>query len=346
MLPCEYTENQLVRYEQFDNWEPRNADGKYGGVYSMEGALSHSVNTTTVQIALKAGVDSIRYLARDLGVMGELPLGPAIALGTGNVSLMDMLQVYGTYANRGVRPELFYLDRIETADGRTIVAFKRPNPDEFERVINEDHADMMIQMMRSVVDSGTARALRYRYGLYGEFAGKTGTTQNQSDGWFIGYNPKLVAGVWVGNENPHIHFKTMRYGQGSASALPIWGRFMQKVVKDPDYKYIKRTKFVPMRDTVAAMMQCPPYLEEMPVFVDLEEEDFWDILEFQEEMEALEPRTRDSLIRTYPRRSNETLSEYSRRIKKHNDRLDRKRRRQENRKEYWNERLFGNKRKN
>jgi penicillin-binding protein 1A len=346
MLPCEYTENQLIRYEKFDNWEPRNADGKYGGVYSMEGALSHSVNTTTVQIAMRAGIDSIRYLARDMGVMGELPVGPAISLGTANVSLMDMLQVYGTFANRGVRPEMFYLDRIETADGRIIKAFKRPNPDEFERVINEDHADMMIQMMKSVVDSGTARALRYRFGLYGEFAGKTGTTQNQSDGWFIGYNPKLVAGVWVGNENPHIHFKSMRYGQGSASALPIWARFMKKVLNDPEFKYIKKAKFASMRDTIAAMMQCPPYLDEMPVFVDMEEEDYWDIIDFQEAMERIDPQRRDSLIRANPRRSTESLSDYSRRIQRQNERLDKRRSRQEKRKEFWNNVLFGDKKKN
>ncbi|MCB0650832.1 MAG: transglycosylase domain-containing protein [Saprospiraceae bacterium] len=346
MLPCEYTENKLVMYEQFDNWEPRNADGKYGGVYSMEGALSHSVNTTTVEVALRAGIDSIRYLARAMGIKGELPSGPAIALGTGNVSLMDMIQVYGTFATRGVRPEMFYLDRVETADGKVIAAFKRPNPDNFKRVISRDHVDMMIKMMEAVVDSGTARALRYRFGLYGEFAGKTGTTQNQSDGWFVGYNPKLVAGVWVGAENPNVHFKSMRYGQGSASALPIWGLFMQKVLKDPAFKSIKKAQFTPMRDTIAAMMQCPPFLDEMPVFVNFEEEDYMDILEFQEQMESMDPHLRDSLIRANPRKDHETLSEYSERIRRHNERIDNKRSRQEKRKEFWNNVLFGDKKKN
>jgi penicillin-binding protein 1A len=346
MLPCEYTENRLVRYEQYDNWEPRNADGKYGGVYSMEGALSHSVNATTVEVALRAGVDSIRQLARAMGVMGELPHGPAISLGTANVSLMDMIQVYGTFAGRGLRPDMFYLDRVETANGKTITAFKRPNPENFERVLDQNHADMMIKMMESVVDSGTARSLRYRYGLYGDFAGKTGTTQNQSDGWFIGYNPKLVAGVWVGASNPHIHFRTMRFGQGSASALPIYGRFMKKVLKDGDYKSVKRAKFVAMQDTIAALMQCPPFLDEMPIFVDYEEEDYWEIMEFQEIMEQMNPRTRDSLIHSHPRQNNETLSEYSQRIRRHNERIDRKRNRQEKRKEFWNNKLFGNKRKN
>ncbi|MCB0588234.1 MAG: transglycosylase domain-containing protein, partial [Phaeodactylibacter sp.] len=202
MLPCEYTYNRQVTYAQYDNWSPRNADGEYGGVYSMEGALAKSINSVTVEILMRTGIDSVRQLAEAMGVNGYIPQTPSIALGTAEASLADMVRVFGTFANRGVRPEMHYLDRIETAEGDTLAVFERPDPRRFPAVLTEAHADMMIHMLESVVDSGTARSLRYQYGLYNDLAGKTGTTQNQSDGWFIGFNPRLVAGVWVGAEMP------------------------------------------------------------------------------------------------------------------------------------------------
>ncbi len=341
MLPCEYTYNRLVEYVDLNNWEPRNADGEYGGVYSMEGALSHSVNTVTVEVALRAGIDSIRQLARDMGVSTNLPKVPSIALGTGEASLYDMVEVYSTFANRGARPDLHYLDRIETSQGDTIAIFPRPAPRDFEQVLDINHADMMIKMMESVVDSGTARRLRYEFGLYGDLAGKTGTTQNHSDGWFIGYNPKLVAGAWVGAESPSIHFRSMKLGQGSNTALPIYGRFMKKIYKDARFKDIRRAKFTPMVDSVAALMVCPPFLDEMPILVEGWGDDYYDQLEFNQQLENMEREQLEMLISEKPRRDDESLSEYSQRIREHNERLERRRERQEKRKDFWNRVLFG-----
>ena len=196
MLPCEYTYNRQVAYAKYDNWSPRNADGEYDGVYSMEGALSNSVNTVTVEIMMRTGMDSVRQLGQAMGIESRIPAVPSIALGAVEASLYEMTKVYGTFANRGRRPEWHYLDRIETADGTVLAEFDRPNPRRFPRVLEKPQADMMIRMLESVVDSGTARKLRYHYGLYNDLAGKTGTTQNQSDGWFMGFNPRLVAGAW------------------------------------------------------------------------------------------------------------------------------------------------------
>ncbi|MBX2875876.1 MAG: transglycosylase domain-containing protein, partial [Saprospiraceae bacterium] len=232
MLPCEYTYNRQVVYTDYNDWQPRNADGTYEGVYSMEGALSHSVNTVTVEVMRRGGLDSTRLLARDMGIKANIPEGPAISLGAVDASLEEMVTVYSTFANRGVRPNLHYLDRIETSDGYVIAEFERPNPKNFRRVLPEEHADVMIKMMESVIDSGTAKRVHYRYGIYGAVAGKTGTTQNHSDGWFMGFTPKLVAGAWVGAESPRVHFRTMGVGQGSNTALPIWGEFMKRVYKD------------------------------------------------------------------------------------------------------------------
>ncbi|MBK8705201.1 MAG: hypothetical protein IPN33_17620 [Saprospiraceae bacterium] len=231
VMPCEYIPNQLTAYDDFNGWEPRNADGTYGGVYSMEGALSKSVNTVSVALLMRAGLDQVRQLARDMGIEKRIPAHPSIALGTVEASLYDMARVYGTFANQGRRPALHYLDRVETADGKVIVKFNRPNPNNFPEVLTPDESLMAIRMMKSVVDSGTARRLGYEFGLRGKVAAKTGTTQNHSDGWLLGFNARLVVGVWIGAETPLVHFRSMNAGQAANTALPIWGSFMAKCIQ-------------------------------------------------------------------------------------------------------------------
>lgn len=341
MLPCEYTRNRQVTYVHYDNWSPRNSDGKYGGAYSMEGALSHSVNSTTVEIVMRAKVDSVIELAQQMGITGDIPRVPAISLGAVDASLLEMVRAYGTFANRGQRPELHYLDRIETRNGDILVEFARPESKDFERVLSTNDADVMVRMMESVIDSGTARSLRYKYKLYGDIAGKTGTTQNHSDGWFIGFTPNLVAGVWIGAESPKVHFRTMSSGQGSKTALPIWGRFMKSVYEDPAFTAIRKAKFIPPNDTTLALMQCPPYLEEMPVLADYRDGD--DPKEgFFKRIFSPDRRDRNNL-NVPPRRRNESDEAYMERVRRHQERQAIKDERQEKRKEYWNKVLFGKK---
>ncbi len=344
MMPCEYTENELVTYADYDNWQPRNSDNEYGGVYSMEGALSQSVNAVTVDVLMRTGIDSVRALARNLGLSGDIPRQPAIALGAVEASLWDMVQVYGAFANRGRRPEFHYLDRIETSDGQVLVAFDRPATDDFERVLDEGYADVVVKMLQSVVDSGTARRLRYEFGLYNPIAGKTGTTQNQTDGWFIGFTPHLVAGAWVGAENPQVHFRTMRAGQGSSTALPIVGDFMRRMYQDPAFKKKKWTPFTPPHDTLVALMQCPPYLEEMPIIADFRY-DYSENPGFFERLFGRLERTEEGRLIHIPRpRPGETEAEFERRIWEREMELQEKEKRREERRQkakaFWNKLLF------
>lgn len=347
MLPCEYTQNHLVTYPEYESWEPKNADGKYGGVYSMEGALSKSVNVVTVEVMRRSSVDSVQQLAKAMGIKSYVPKVPSISLGAVEASLLDMTRVYGTLANSGRRPKLHYLDRIETADGEIIVQFKRPNPKRFPRVLEENEANMMLKMMEAVVDSGTARKLRYEYRLRMPIAGKTGTTQNHADGWFMGITPKLVAGAWVGADNPGVHFRTMRRGQGSSTALPIWGQFMRNVVRDPALKKYHWGRFPSLPDTLNALMECPHYLEDMPILVDIyqdfdENPGFFERLfgrKDQPDYERQAPKT--SSRNTYPRRrQGESRQEYEERLRRYELREAKKEERREKRKEFWSKLLF------
>lgn len=344
MMPCEYTPNELVTYEDYDNWEPHNSDGEYGGVYSMEGALSHSVNTVTVGIMMRSGIEPVRALAGKLGISTSIPEVPSIALGTVEASLFDMVQLYGTFANEGVRPEIHYLDRIETSDGEVLMEFDRPDPAGFEQVVSRENNMKLVKMLESVVDSGTARKVHYGYGLYGDIAGKTGTTQNQSDGWFLGFVPNLVAGVWVGAESPQIHFRTMSAGQGSSTALPIWGTFMRYMYKDKKLanKY-RKGSFPKMPDTLLATMLCPPYLAEMPILADWNEDNYYEIQDFYQMVQEFNQDALRKVIEMRPRREGETYQEYGERIERFYDREQRRRENREKRKEFWSKFLFGKK---
>ena len=264
--PCEYTYNQLTIYSDYEDWSPENSDGVYGGVYSMEGALSKSINAVTVDLIMRTGIDSVKDLAHQMGVSTPIPVVPSIALGAVDVSLFDMLKVYGTFANGGRRPNPTYIRRIETKTGEVLLDVENAHI-EPEQVLSANTSQIMTQMLQSVVDSGTAKRLRYQYRLYNDIAGKTGTTQNHSDGWFIGYTPNLVAGAWVGGESPTVRFRTLNLGQGANMALPIWGRFMNKVYKDVQFEDWKAVSFEPLSDSIRWKLDCAPYLEEMPIYV-------------------------------------------------------------------------------
>ncbi len=332
MLPCEYIANEQITYPEYNNWQPRNADGEYGGAYSMEGALARSVNSVSVALVMQAGIESVRQLAKAMGIEHTIPREPSIALGTAEASLYEMVRAYATIANRGERPELHYLDRIETADGKILVQFERPNPRQFPAVMDSDNADMLIRMMQAVVNQGTGRRLRAEFGLNNDIAGKTGTTQNNSDGWFVGFTPKLVVGVWVGAETPKVHFRTTRAGQGGASALPIWGRFLRYTNADAALKDWRWGKFAPPSEELLALMQCPHFLEEMPTFVnDYEQSDTTSGF-FQRLFHNL--RKKDNEIDHEAMNSN-----LSRRKSDNVYESDESR---EQRKAFWSKKLFGN----
>ncbi len=254
--PCEYFPNKKITYEQY-NWTPGNSDGEYGGYYSMMGGLTHSVNTIAAGIIMKTGVGSVVDEARKMGVTSDLPKVPSIALGTPSISLQEMVTAYGCFANRGLRADPQYLVRIETAHGEILYEHEDIKK---TRALSQETADMMIQIMKSVVNNGTASRLRGTYGLGMDLAGKTGTTQNNTDGWFIGYNSRIVAGAWVGAEDPAIRWRSTSLGQGAATALPIFGKFMYKSSHDPTTRKYVTGGFTAAPDSVMANLNCAMWI--------------------------------------------------------------------------------------
>lgn len=336
--PCEYIPNEQVVYANYENWSPRNADGIYGGAYSMAGGLMGSVNAISVNLIMRMGIDSVVDLAHQMGFTGYIPKKPAIALGAVDGSLYDLVKVYGTFANRGVRPEPYYLTRIETSQGDTLVEFEHPKPK--KRALPVEESDMMIKMMQTVVDSGTASRLRYIYGLYNNIAGKTGTTQNHSDGWFVGFTPNLVAGSWVGAESPRIRFRSLSLGQGAYTALPIWGLFMQKLYKDPEFKNLRYTTFAAPSPEVTERLNCPPYLEEMPENLDSLSSKGGINTEIEQLFESIFKSKKDEQAgrdqSNHPQAEAERKAqERSEEIQKHNEKLEKKRERQQKRQDFW-----------
>jgi penicillin-binding protein 1A len=256
--PCTYFPNQLRTYARYEGWTPKNSDDKYGGYYSMEGGLINSVNTVTVQLMMQTGPGTVATFAEQMGISTPLPRVPAIALGAAEVSLYDMVNAYGTFANRGVRPEMHYIKRIENQDGKVLVDNTvLEDTCQWERVMWQDDADIMSSMLQAVVDRGTGRRIRWRYQMKQPLAGKTGTSQNHSDGWFIGYTPKLVMGAWVGAHSPGVRFRNLSLGQGANTALPIVSTFVQIVDEDPAYNELVNTKFPRLSSDAQTAMWCP-----------------------------------------------------------------------------------------
>jgi penicillin-binding protein 1A len=257
--PCDYIPNDSVVYEDYNNWTPRNADRSYGGYYSINGGLTYSVNTVSVNLLMKTGIKEVIHLAHEMGITGNLPEVPSLALGTSEMSLFDLIKAYNVFINKGRLVEPMFLRRIEDKNGNILFEVKSQVSD--KQIISQQNAEIMIQMLRNVVDNGTASTLRTVYGFNNDIAGKTGTTQMQTDGWFVGFTPDLIAGAWVGGDNPVIRFRSLVYGQGSHTALPIWAGFMRKIYADPLYKFSKNAVFDISYDAIA-QFNCPDYRDD------------------------------------------------------------------------------------
>jgi len=202
-------------------------------------------------------------LTERLGIESDLPEVPSLALGTADVSLMEMVRAYTGFANYGSWVQTHGIVRIEDSDGQ--VLYERDESTDGGMAFTEDHGIMMNYMMQKVVDSGTAVSARTVYGIKSELAGKTGTTQNNADGWFIGYTPNFVAGAWVGASSPAVHFRTTALGSGSHMALPIFAMTMMKVESDPKLKDTYLSSFKPVPDTLAVLLNCPPFSRDLPI---------------------------------------------------------------------------------
>jgi len=225
MTPCTPISN--ASYSR-GSWHVKGS----GGMLRMKDGLAHSKNPIAVRLMEAAGPKNVIQLARDLGVTGEMTPDLATALGSSDITIYEMLGAYSTFANYGnyIKPEMIW--RIEDANGRVI----KEVTTEVREVMNPIHAYSMIDMMKGVASYGTASRQLRSMGINAEIAGKTGTTQKNSDGWFIGITPKLATGVWVGWEDRATHFWSTGEGQGAKMALPIWGYFMKRIYADKSLK--------------------------------------------------------------------------------------------------------------
>jgi penicillin-binding protein 1A len=261
--PCDFVSSRRVTYTNFDDWTPGNADENYDGYYSVQGALTHSVNTVSVKVLKRTKIANAVNMAHKMGIESEIPEVPSIALGTPNLSLFEMTGAYSCFANEGKMVKPRFLSKIESHDGTLLQDFEVEVST--QRAMSKRTAELMLQMLKQVVDRGTANRLRSRYHLNNDIAGKTGTTQSHADGWFVGLTPELVAGAWVGSDDPNIHFRTITYGQGATMALPIWGIFMQKVNQDKQFREISRAKFSPLTYPLGELLDCEDYKERRTV---------------------------------------------------------------------------------
>lgn len=336
MRPCEYTPAQQFTVEDFQDYNPRNPGGDYEGAYSMRGGLSKSVNTVAVNLALRSGLPRVVREIHDMGITGKVEAIPSVALGTVEATLPEMNLVYSSFANRGRRPVgLHFLDKITTADGEEIVSFRRPT--QTVRVMTDTTANIATYLMSGVVDNGTGRRLRTTYGLNGPLAGKTGTTQDQSDGWFVGFTPKLVVSAWVGAEYPAVHFRTLRRGSATATALPVWGTFMRKVQQTKGISFYKGGSFPALDEMSLALLECPDYLDELPVYRDPNE--VIPVEDIRARLARFPAADVERIMARKRRRRSEGPAEYAARIARLLERAEDRATRKEN----WAERLFGKK---
>ena len=229
------------RHNVTETWTPRNSNGTYKGMVTLKSALANSINTVSAKLIDKVGPDAVIDLVKKLGVESKIPSQPSIALGAVEITVEDMVAAYSTFANKGVYVKPQVITRIEDKNGVVLYESTPVSHD----VLNQDIAYAVIKLLEGVTEFGSGGRLRtdgggygyemmtgYPYVLRNPIAGKTGTTQNQSDGWFVGMVPNLATGVWVGNEDRSAHFKSITYGQGAVMALPIWGLFMKKCYED------------------------------------------------------------------------------------------------------------------
>ncbi len=252
MSPCDTLPNtqytiEAGKYGLIKPWTPKNAGGNYGGMLSLKQALAQSVNTVTARLIDRVGPRPVIDLVKKMGVeTKDMPEAPSIALGTPDVSLYEMVGAYSVFANEGVYVKPTLISRIEDKNGTVLYQ----NIPETKDVISDETAYVTVSLMEGVTQSGSGSRLRhtwrggsgaykkavtgYPYGFKNPIAGKTGTTQNNSDGWFMGMVPNLVTGVWVGGDDRATHFRTTEYGQGATMALPIWALYMKKCYEDKD----------------------------------------------------------------------------------------------------------------
>lgn len=270
MYPCTEVPNSEVCFEVWGqpDWCPKNSSHeREGEMVTLKWALAHSINWVSAYLMKQGSPEQVVNIARKMGVRSPIDVVPAICVGTPEITVYEMAGAMATYANKGEYVEPIFVSRIEDNKGMVLERFTPKR----NQALNEATAYMMLELMKGVVQSGTGVRLNYKYGLnkYStNIAGKTGTTQNNSDCWFVGITPRLATAVWTGGELRSIHFRKMTYGQGAAMALPIFGHYMKRIYEDPSIKFY-RGDFDRPNEPIE--MDCSNFQQE------IEREDFeWD----------------------------------------------------------------------
>lgn len=240
--PCDKTVNQPITIitPTGKPWSPRNSsNSRIGEEVTLRWALANSNNWISAYLMNMFTPEALVKLMQSFGIRSHLDPVVSLCLGPADISVAEMVDAYTAFPNKGIRVDPMYVSRIEDANGNIIAVFTP----QMHEIFSELTAYKMIYMLRSVVDGGTGGRIRSRYGLTMPMGGKTGTTQNNSDGWFMGFTPSLVSGVWVGGEDRSIHFDRIAEGQGASMALPIWAIYMKKVLSDPSLGYSSTENF-------------------------------------------------------------------------------------------------------
>jgi penicillin-binding protein 1A len=223
----------------------------------MRGALAYSVNTVSVKLIQRAGIINTISLARKLGISSNLEEDPSISLGSSAISMMEMAGAYSALATNGVSSYPYFIKSIEDRRGKVYDDFKPKVSG--KQAISPETAQIVRHMLQSVIQEGTGSRLRWRYGVMNDVAGKTGTTQENADGWFMAVTPNMVIGTWVGADDPRISFRSTYLGQGSNTALPMAAYFLQQVNKDDSYQEISKAKFPSLPYRLRSRVNCDLY---------------------------------------------------------------------------------------
>lgn len=240
--PCDevYHVQPEIRLESGQVWRPRNANNRRIGEHvSIQWGLQHSDNWVTAELMNRTTPITFLRLLRSYGLIGSIDPTPSMSLGTPEATVGEMVSGYTTFANKGVRVSPRLVTHIEDQAGNVVATF----PPVMHEVLSEDTADKMLYMLQNVINGGTGSGLKGRFGLTMPLAGKTGTTNRNSDAWFMGFTPDIVAGCWVGGEDPSVRFSLMAFGQGARAAMPIFGLFIKKVYADPAFAYLRGKTF-------------------------------------------------------------------------------------------------------
>tara|TARA_R110002051_G_scaffold157113_1_gene228702 strand:- start:9977 stop:12223 length:2247 start_codon:yes stop_codon:yes gene_type:complete len=256
--PCTYFSAQEVEYKNLKGWSPSNSGAKDEAYlnYSMEQALSNSVNTVAVKVLEETGILEVIKQANKMGITEKLPEEPSLALGTGEIKINELAGAYASYVNQG-KPVTPYLIQRITSSKDSILEIFTPKIAK-QQAFSSENRQIMIEMMKSTINSGTASRIRNTYKLTNDIAGKTGTTQNNKDAWFVGITPKLVHITWVGLDQHELGFKSTSLGQGANAALPMFALFMQKLNKNSAFNQITKAKFEKPTEEVLDKLDCDP----------------------------------------------------------------------------------------